>query len=853
MPISEAASSSAAIRSRSALSGLVMAPIEGEKKHQTLAILKNRMDVRVEELKPLNESDTHAIIEGYLKRYSKRLSAEQIAALKAKPASNLPLYVLTALEELRTLGTYEEITERIRTLPGDARALFGWILTERLARDPGFRDREGRPCGAALVEQFAACLGVSRHGLSPAELTALLDPGDPLGNIAALLRLLRPYLMRRGELLDFYHGQFREAVETWHLDTPEKQRVAHQHLADYFSACAKGIDPQKEWETDSLRGFSECVFHLVKAGQHAAGTGLLSNFPFLLYKTRVGLLESVLEDYGLLRREMPSDVPIEFGIWADFFREKAHTLRRGNEEWPAHKILLQLVIEHADDSPLMLAAEQWLNEDRCNWLWLHRVPRLPHTQKNPCLAVLEGHSAFVKGALALNDGRILSWSNDMTLRIWDVQSGRCFKVLEGHYDSVEGALALNDGRILSWSDDNKTLRLWDGQSGQCLKVLEGHSDSVKGALALKEGRILSWSDDGTLRLWDGQSGQCLKVLKGHFISRVGGALALNDGRILSWSADVLSLWDVQTGQCIKVLGGHCGWVGGALALNDGRILSWADDELRLWDGQRGQCLAVLEGYSAFVKGTRVLKDDRMLAWSGAECQDSWHDILDGKRQRSSKGHFGHFNYVKGALALNDGQILSWSDDKTLRLWDGQSGQCLTVLEGHSDSVKGALVLNEGRNLPERRILSWSRGNTLRLWTYGKSGRCLKVLEGHSAEVNGALALSDGQILSWSDDRTLRIWDVQSGQCIKVLKGHSGWVGGALALNDGRILSWSDDMTVRIWDVQTGQCIKVLKGHSVSVKGALELNEGRILSWSGDGRHDSRRCLKTLNGRIEASR
>jgi hypothetical protein len=171
----------------------VIAPADGQPEHQTLAILRMRPGTRLEKLEPLTEADTLAVIEGSLRRYAKRLSPEQLAALLAKPAGRLPLYVLTALEELRTLGTYEEITARIRALPGDARALFGWILTERLARDPGFRDREGRPCGAALVEKFAACLSVSRHGLSPAELTALLDPGDPLGNVAALLRLLRPY------------------------------------------------------------------------------------------------------------------------------------------------------------------------------------------------------------------------------------------------------------------------------------------------------------------------------------------------------------------------------------------------------------------------------------------------------------------------------------------------------------------------------------------------------------------------------------------------------------------------------------------------------------------------------------
>jgi len=70
-------------------------------------------------------------------------------------------------------------------------------------------------------------------------------------------------------------------------------------------------------------------------------------------------------------------------IWETFFREKAHILRRGNEEWPAHKILLQLAVEHADESPLTICAERWLSEGRCDWAWLRRIPRLPHIQKNP--------------------------------------------------------------------------------------------------------------------------------------------------------------------------------------------------------------------------------------------------------------------------------------------------------------------------------------------------------------------------------------------------------------------------------------------------------------------------------------
>lgn len=69
--------------------------------------------------------------------------------------------------------------------------------------------------------------------------------------------------------------------------------AVHREIADYFTACAKGRDPRKEWETDSVRGFSGCVFHRIKAGMHEQAVELLTHLPFLLHKHRIGLLEGV--------------------------------------------------------------------------------------------------------------------------------------------------------------------------------------------------------------------------------------------------------------------------------------------------------------------------------------------------------------------------------------------------------------------------------------------------------------------------------------------------------------------------------------------------------------------------------
>ena len=95
--------------------------------------------------------------------------------------------------------------------------------------------------------------------------------------------------------------------------------------------------------------------------------------------------------------------------------------------------------------------------------------------------------------LALADGRILSWSDDQTLRLTG-RATRPSAVLEGHSNMVHGVLGAGrwPNPFLAASG-SKTLRLWDAQSGHCLVVLEGHSKSVNGALALADGRVLSWS------------------------------------------------------------------------------------------------------------------------------------------------------------------------------------------------------------------------------------------------------------------------------------------------------------------------------------------------------------------------
>ncbi len=120
--------------------------------------------------------------------------------------------------------------------------------------------------------------------------------------------------------------------------------------------------------------------------------------------------------------------------------------------------------------------------------------------EHPPVAVLS-HGGPVNGALFDRDERrILSWSQDGALRLWDAATGAPIGAPMKHDAGVIGALFdKNERHILSWSED-KTLRLWDAATGAPIGAPMKHQGSwVIGARFDKdERRILSWSDDGTL-------------------------------------------------------------------------------------------------------------------------------------------------------------------------------------------------------------------------------------------------------------------------------------------------------------------------------------------------------------------
>ncbi|CAG7849907.1 SubName: Full=Uncharacterized protein {ECO:0000313/EMBL:CCA70337.1} [Serendipita indica DSM 11827] len=456
---------------------------------------------------------------------------------------------------------------------------------------------------------------------------------------------------------------------------------------------------------------------------------------------------------------------------------------------------------------------------------------------------LRGHQGDVNAVAFSPDGsRIVSGSDDNTIRVWDTDTGQSLgEPLQGHEDSVVAVAFSPDGsQIVSGSLD-KTLRLWDVATGEPLgEPLQGHEDGVMAVAFSPDGsQIVSGSSDNTLRLWDVATGEPLgEPLQGHESEIWAVAFSPDGSQIVSGSRDkTLRLWDVATGEPLgEPLQGHESEIWAVAFSPDGsQIVSGSRDKtLRLWDVATGEPLGEpLQGHEGWVMAVAFSPDGSQIVSGSRDKTLRLWDVATG--EPLGEPLQGHESEIWAVAFSPDGsQIVSGSRDKTLRLWDVATGEPLgEPLQGHESEIWAVAFSPDGSQ-----IVSGSRDKTLRLWDVATGEPLGEPLQGHEGEVMAVAFSPDGsQIVSGSSDKTLRLWDVATGEPLgEPLQGHEGSVMAVAFSPDGsQIVSGSSDKTLRLWDVATGEPLgEPLQGHEGWVMAVAFSPDGsQIVSGSSD--------------------
>lgn len=230
----------------------------------------------------------------------------------------------------------------------------------------------------------------------------------------------------------------------------------------------------------------------------------------------------------------------------------------------------------------------------------------------------------------------------------------------------------------------------------------------------------------------------------------------------------------------------------------------------------------LEGHTSEVNHLLITADRQILISASADKTIKLWDLNTGDLLTTLTGHQSYIN----DLAISpDGQILaSGGADKIIKLWNLNTRELLTNLSGHTSHIEALLFSPDGKTL-----YSASADTTVRIWNL-ETGEQEQVLRGHTSFVNALAIRPDGQILySASADKTIKFWDVTTGTELKSVNGHESYVNALTMSPDGQILaSGGADTRIKLWDAYTGEERQTLTGHSSYVNDLKIAVDGKTL-------------------------
>jgi len=165
---------------------------------------------------------------------------------------------------------------------------------------------------------------------------------------------------------------------------------------------------------------------------------------------------------------------------------------------------------------------------------------------------------------------------------------------------------------------------------------------------------------------------------------------------------------------------------------------------------------------------------------------------------------GHSEPVASVVLSSDGQFaLSGSWDKTLRLWDLNTGTTVRTFQGHEKDVYS--VAFSGDN---RQIVSAGRDKTIKLWNTLAECKYTITEDVHTDWISCVVFSPSAKmplIVSAGWDKLVKVWNLSNCKLRTNLVGHTGVVYTATVSPDGSLCaSGGKDATAMLWDVNDGK-------------------------------------------------
>lgn len=365
--------------------------------------------------------------------------------------------------------------------------------------------------------------------------------------------------------------------------------------------------------------------------------------------------------------------------------------------------------------------------------------------------------------------------------------------LEGHSGTVLNAEWLSDGDLMSY--DNQQVIIWHGQSSQYTL----NSDEPL-TCAASNGTLVALCSGTTVRVWHPSANSTTQLRP--FETHVQGAAWSPNGQwVAAWNETTLLVWNPATEETLTLQPADSGhsitgvvWSptssGLALIVSDFSARYWnlIDDPIRL------------EGHTKTIDGILFVDGQRLITWGDDGLARVWS--IDGDTIATMGDAISEINGM--ALAPNGTVVLLWQNNGSAALWDSESGNRLTQLQGQDANILNAAWLNDDT------FATTDVSFAIRIWN-ASDGSLATSLYGHTNRVKGLIWQNERYLLSFSQDGSVRQWEVFSENGLPLgsgllydYGGPRGFLDYARWLDATTIITAGQDGIPRRWDLATGE-------------------------------------------------
>ncbi len=418
-----------------------------------------------------------------------------------------------------------------------------------------------------------------------------------------------------------------------------------------------------------------------------------------------------------------------------------------------------------------------------------------------------GHGGPILHAGFFNN-QVFSVSADKSLRFWNVSDGKAARVVNLPA-GVRSFAVSSDGQRMALAGDDKQVRIIQTNNGAIQQTLSGFAQhGVSLSFSSDAQRLSVLTSDGELSLWQLKDSRLLESVR-HPKWTMAYWTADSATLVVGESTGHVSLWPTAF---LRRFEGNTKPVTDLVYHPNGQILfmTAADGSFRGYNTQNGQ-QTFSTSHGAAVHDLAISPNGNILATAGENAQVRfWNPSGGGVNPQQIAGLPGPVTRVTFSPEGKSIIVAVSAENPVVDQYDLSTGKLRERYYAHAGPAWGCLTHplgEEGKTAPALRteivtaagIETWIPAHVRELAGHGGAVRCLASLPG-----------TPGQVLSGSQDRTIRHWDLANGRQIRQFN-HGGTVLSIALSPDGqRLASVSDNRIAKLFRIN-GQEIAQLRG------------------------------------------